>query len=146
MLMRTLSCCRVMASAHDSRVAPVVMTSSTSRMCRPAILSGCSSRNMFATFVSLSVCESVVWLGLEMMRNTLLSSMGMPVMSAMPRAIHRLWLYPLWRSFCRDNGTGMMMSISLKKSVRRRLRAMLRPMKKPISGRLRYFRSKRICA
>ena len=88
--------------------------------------------------------SSRVWLGLDTMRATLAVSMGMPVMSEMPRAIQRLWLYPLSRSFCRDKGMGMMRPMSLKKPLRLSSWAIMRPMFRPISGRLWYFRSKRM--
>ena len=70
---------RAMASAQDSMVAPVVMTSSTNKIWRPSKLSGCRTAKMSRTFSRRCRWSKVVWLGLDLVRTTLVVSVGMPM-------------------------------------------------------------------
>ena len=81
---------RAMASAQDSMVAPVVMTSSTNKIWRPSKFPGCRTAKMSRTFSRRCRWSKVVWLGLDLVRTTLVVSVGMPVASDMPHAIQSL--------------------------------------------------------
>ena len=77
------------ASAQFSRVAPVVITSSTRRMCLPLSSSGFSTANMLRVFSQRSNELRLVWV--EWAREAIrLSATGMDVTELMPRAISML--------------------------------------------------------
>ena len=80
------------SAAQAFMVEPVVITSSTSRMCLFFNVSVFSTRKMFSTFSDRSNICLRVWLSVFLMRDREEVSTAIPVTDRMPRAIHSDWL------------------------------------------------------
>ena len=80
------------ASAQAFMVEPVVITSSTSRMCLFFNVSVFSTRKMSSTFSDRSNICLRVWLSVFFMRDKDEVSTAIPVTERMPYAIHSDWL------------------------------------------------------
>ena len=103
------------ALQHDSMVAPVVTTSSTTSTWRPVNASGCMTAKTLAMFSTLSIREWCVCDEVLRVRCTDVVSMGRLKTVAMPLQSSSLWLYPRFLCFFLCNGTGSSMSQSSKR-------------------------------
>ena len=85
--------------AHDSIVDPVVITSSTSKICFPIIDLESITWKMPSTFVHLSYRDRLVWVAETSILASDFISTGKRVTSAIPIEIVSLWLKPRILSF-----------------------------------------------
>ena len=84
MLMRQPGASRRIAEAHESSVEPVVITSSTSRTCRPASRSGRHTAKASSTLPARSRRGLRAWLAVLRTRRTLRRSTSTPNCAAIP--------------------------------------------------------------
>ena len=126
-----------------SKVAPVVSTSSTNKICRPVssafLFFAEETEKAFSTFFhrefrSLSVCVGV---NRFLFRQRV--STRPPVMAAMPRAIISDWLNPLFLFFLGCSGTGTIASGGTKSGSSFILYPNIRPRRSPNGRRDPYF-------
>lgn len=94
------------SSTQASDVAPVVITSSISRICFPSRASGATSLNIELTLIHLSYMLLCVCVSLLATLIRLFVSTGMFSIELIPLAIHSDWLYPLFLILRLCSGTG----------------------------------------
>ncbi len=114
------------ASAQASRVAPVVSTSSHSKIC---LHESAPSFTLKASSIFVTRSNLVLWVWLSVSRTLVNSSSeaGILRIVPIPSAISKLWLYPLFAFFDLCRGTGIMRSTEDAHSVFSRLSPSLRP-------------------
>ena len=97
MLNVVLGICKMMLP-QASNVAPVVITSSTNKICLPAKACALFSAKLSATFCQRSVRCLRVCVSVKRLRIILLFNIGILVVLLIPSQITLAWLKPLLRS------------------------------------------------
>ncbi len=122
------------ACMAERRVAPVVITSSTSNICLPRQSSGCCIMKISAIFACRSCIVFLVCEALLILRNKCVVSVGIFVTLDMPLQIISAWLYPRSANRFLCSGTGTIMSIPSKNPCAANSFAASCPKYSPICG------------
>ena len=138
--MRQPGASRRIAEAHERSVAPVVITSSTSRTCRPASRSGRRTEKAPSTLPARSRRGLRAWLAVLRVRRTLRRSTSTPSCAAIPSAMYSDWLYPRRQRLKGCSGNGTTTSTVSYRPLSRRQRPYHSPIARAVRQAPRYLK------